>query len=96
MPTNIAANASGVCSLPGCSGVGVGKRAIRQRRSVLNATAQQICNAYVDGYLSRLSRQPHQRDLHYNDTIASARQMCTFDVMTYNETVGSVAQVGRS
>lgn len=87
MPTDIAANASGVCSTPGCSGTSLGKRSIRDRRSSSNTTAEQTCDTFINNYLNRLSRQPHQRDIHYNGTITSARQMCVFDVTANDETV---------
>ena len=97
MPEEAAAASRGVCSQPGCTvGAGRRKRSVSShknlRRSTTplsNDTAQQICDAYIDTYLNRVQRTPSQRDIHYNATIASARDMCLFDVTANDASVGS-------
>ena len=80
-------NASGICTTPGCSGFANGKRSVRSVQPTMNTTtglsnqtAQQICDAYIQNYLRSLLRTPSQRDVHYNGTITSVRDMCVFDV----------------
>lgn len=98
MPHNLASSALGVCSRPNCTGTASGRR--RSVRSVSNntnnamrlsnQTAGEICDAYIQNYLSRLPRIPSQRDVHYNGTIDSARSMCIFDVMAAGSDVSSL------
>ena len=88
MPSDVAEVALGVCTTPGCSGFYRGKSSMPSIRSYVhgravlsNQTAQQLCDAYIQNYLRTLQRTPSQRDIHYNGTIASVRDMCVFDVM---------------
>lgn len=95
MDSYSAANSAGVCATPGCIGQsGTGKRSVRTVQNsttraalVSNATAQQICDVYIDSYLNTLSRTPAHRDVHYNSTIESCREMCVFDVTTLGPSV---------
>ena len=89
MPHDLASSALGVCSRPNCTATTQGrKRSVRSVPTNINnviglsnQTAGEICDAYIQNYLSRLPRTPSQRDAHYNGIIESARSMCIFDAM---------------
>ena len=88
MPHDRTLGALGVCSTPGCTGTQRGRRSGRSAPvniynsiGLYNETAGQICDAYIEHFLGTLQRTPAQRDVHYNGTIDSARDMCIFDVM---------------
>lgn len=85
MNSSLVNSDQGACRTQGCAGTGaVGKRsaqnAINNVTNVMNQTAAQICDTYINNFLASLSRQPSQRDLHYNATIQRIREACVFDV----------------
>lgn len=95
MPRDKAQAATGICSSGECSGRGrsIVQRSIdsKKRRStpsISHRTAEQICDAFILNYLRKLPRRSSERNIHYNGTIQSARQMCTYDVVTMGVSVG--------
>ena len=47
--------------------------------------ATKLSDIYVDTYLSKLSRLPPDRDIHYNKTIENTRVACKKDLLLQND-----------
>lgn len=101
MPQDVAVNTTGLCSTLSCGTSGsVGKRSVRSLRDrianisgISNVTAAQICDSFLQSFLSRIDRPSWQRNTHYQGTVNSVRGMCIFDVMRTNAAVSMECQL---